>query len=369
MDAAQLRIKARLLRDQTGNQAAQQGGGLLSAISSFWGGGSGSNAGSYSGGTGLQSSSSHRQELRWRASPDVLVTLATRSKMAVQASGINVIRDLIDKLGHSLPTFLSVLSLLFPQPRSSQPSTPDDNIARQSDDARAKSTVVAASHHADALLAGDTGGSSNYSPASVFFLELAISSVTSSPERAPVIWPSIERAMQRMLEYADVLHHFSLERAVSGLLSMAVKILECCSNQESVTESTAPLLEMLERILRCLGLLRDARDSTFDAVTAQLAVGIERLVDTDAKVLLSVSTNWDIVRLLLKRLAHTQDAALVPTGGDTARRSLAVLVEIVILLKCGAIEPAVYFADVLDTLSAFMPSDRALLASSSPTLA
>ncbi|KAJ2336730.1 GDP/GTP exchange factor for ARF, partial [Coemansia sp. RSA 2681] len=366
MDAAQQRIRARLLRAQAGNQAAQQGGGLLSAISSFWGGGGGSSSGSYSGGgTSSQSPSGRKHELRWRASPDILVSLVSRSKMAVQASGIEMIRGLTDKLDSSLPVFLSVLSLFFPQPRSSQPSTPDDSIARPGDDAKAKPALAAVSLSADARVAGDADDG-NYSPASVFFLELAISSVTSSPERAPAIWPSIERPMQRMLEYADVLHHFSLERSVSGLLGMAIKILECCSDRDSAAESTAPLLEVLERILRCLGLLRDARDSTFDAVAAQLAMGIERLVDTDAKTLLSIPTNWDIIRLLLKRLAHTQDTALVQTGGDTARRSLAVLVEIVILLKCGAIEPAAYFADVLDTLSAFMPSDRALLASSSP---
>ncbi|KAJ2053476.1 GDP/GTP exchange factor for ARF, partial [Coemansia sp. S16] len=365
MDAAQQRIRARLSRGLGGSQAAQQGGGLLSAISSFWGG---SNAGSNGGGGGanLQSSSGRKQELRWRASPDVLVSLATRSKLAVQASGIDMLGGLADKLGLSLPVFLSVLSQLFPQPRSSQTSTPDDSTARQGDDVKSGPKTKAMSPHADVRASGDADGG-NYSPASVFFLELAISLVTRSPERAPAIWPSIERSFQRMLEYADVLHHFSLERAVSGLLGMAIKILEHCSEHESAArETTAPLLEVIERILRCLGLLRDAHDSTFDAVASQLAVGIERLVDTDAKTLLSVHTNWDILRSLLKRLAHTQDTALVQTGGDTARRSLAVLVEIVILLKCGAIEPAVYFADVLDTLSAFMPSDRALAASSSP---
>ncbi|KAJ2747196.1 GDP/GTP exchange factor for ARF [Coemansia sp. BCRC 34301] len=368
MDAAKLRIRARLLRDQAGSQAAQQGGGLLSALSSFWGGSGGGNGGGNTGSyTGSQSSGGRKQELRWRASPDILVSLATRSKMAVQASGIEMLHGLANKLSPSLPVFLSVLSLLFPQPRASQPSTPDDNVARQGDDA--KSNLAASLLSADVGAPGDAGGGS-YTPASAFFLELALSSVTSSPERAPVIWPSIERSMQRMLEYADVLHHFALERVVSGLLRMAVKILECCSDQDLAAELTSPLLEVLERILRCLGLLRDARDSTFDVVAAQLAVGIERLIDTDAKTLLSAPTNWDIIRLLLKRLAHTQDAALVQAGGDTARRSLAVLVEIVILLKCSAIEPAAYFADVLDTLSAFMPGDRALLASSgSPNFA
>ncbi|KAJ2792073.1 GDP/GTP exchange factor for ARF [Coemansia linderi] len=369
MDAAQQRIRVRLSRGLGGGQAAQQGGGLLSAISSFWGG---SSAGSGTGGTGggsssLQSSGGRKQELRWRASPDTLVLLATRSKMAVQASGIEMLGSLADRLGSSLPVFLSALSLLFPQPQPSQPNTPDDSTARQGDDVKAgaKST----SPRADTRANGGAG-SSNYSPASLFFLELAISLVMRSPERAPAIWPSIERSLQRMLEYADVLHRFSLERAVSGLLGMAVRILECYSEQESaMAETTAPLMEVIERILRCLGLLRDARDPTFDAVATQLAAGIERLVDTDAKTLLAVPTNWDIIRLLLKRLAHTQDPALVQPDGDTARRSLAVLVEIVILLKCGAIEPAIYFTDVLDTLSAFMPSDRALSAPASPVSA
>ncbi|KAJ2810971.1 GDP/GTP exchange factor for ARF, partial [Coemansia furcata] len=276
MDAAQQRIRIRLSRGLGGGQAAQQGGGLLSAISSFWGGSSAGSGGSGSG-TNLQSSSGRKQELRWRTAPDILVSLATRSKMAVQSSGIEMLGSLADKLGPSLPVFLSVLSLLFPQPRHSHPSTPDDSPARQGDDVKAGPKAKPISPHADVRASGDADGSA-YSPASVFFLELAISLVVRSPERAAAIWPSIERSLQRMLEYADVLHRFSLERAVSGLLGMAVKILDFCSEQESAAvETTAPLLEVIERILRCLGLLRDARDSTFDAVAAQLAVGIERL--------------------------------------------------------------------------------------------
>ncbi|KAJ2490305.1 GDP/GTP exchange factor for ARF [Coemansia sp. RSA 2050] len=363
MDAAQQRIRLRLSRGLSGGQAAQQGSGLLSAISSFWGGSSASGSTGGGGGSNLQSSGGRKQELRWRASPDTLVSLATRSKMAVRASGIEMLHSLTDKLGPSLPVFLSVLSLLFPQPQSSQPNTPDDSTARQGDDAKAGAKSI--SPRTDSRASGGAN-SSNYSPASLFFLELAVSLVIRSPERAPAIWPPIERSLQRMLEYADVLHPFSLERVVSGLLGMAVRVLECHSEQESAAaETTTHLMEAVERILRCLGLLRDAQDSTFDAVATQLAAGIERLVDTDAKILLSVPTNWDIIRLLLKRLAHTQDTSLVQSGGDTARRSLAVLVEIVILLKCGALEPAVYFTDVLDTLSAFMPSDRALSAPAS----
>ncbi|KAJ1998519.1 GDP/GTP exchange factor for ARF, partial [Coemansia thaxteri] len=371
MDAAQRRIASRLSRGQDASHASNQSGGLLSAISSLWGGGSGGmgSSGYSGGGSGsLQSSGARKQELRWRASPDLLVALATRSKIAIQASNIDRFGHIGDMLDSALPTFLSVLSQLFPRPPSSQPDSPADDNTLSGDDGKIKPASSRTLPRSAAHAFPDCFAN-NYSPASVYFLELAISLIMRSPERALVIWPQIEYSLQRMLEYADVLHHFSLERAVSGLFGMAVNILEACSEQDPPACTAAPLLEIVERVLRCLGLLRDAQDATFDTIAPPLAVGIERLLDTDAKTLLSSPTNWDIIRSLLKRLAHAHGSVLVPACGDTARRLLTVLVEIVILLKCGAIEPAVYLADVLDTLTAFMPSDRALAASGGLTAA
>ncbi|KAJ2553492.1 GDP/GTP exchange factor for ARF, partial [Coemansia sp. RSA 1933] len=378
LDAAQKRIRARLLDGANGQQAGNQGGGLLSAISSLWGGGSSGGGGS---GNGASSYADHghvsgrKNDLRWRASPELLVALINRSRAAAQASDIGVLFYLDRRMNISLPTFLGMLALFFPQPPPSQPSSPADRGVHSSDDVRssvqkqAPPSAASASPQPRPSGVAPTKNSVGYTPSSVFFFELAMSLISSSPERAPIAWPAVEGSVQRMLEYADSLHPFSLERAVSALLGLAVKILEhCCSadsESKSDPDSAAPLLDVVGRIVRCLGLLRDADDATFDSVAPVLAEGIGLLVDTDAKALISTFANWDIIRFLLKRLAHAQDAIALLESGDTVRRAMGVLVEIVLLLRCGAVDPLVYVNDILDTLAAFMPSDRALSAHAS----
>ncbi|KAI9501882.1 hypothetical protein BX070DRAFT_236161 [Coemansia spiralis] len=368
MDAAQKRILARQIGGADSQQSGSQGSGLFSAISSLWGGGGGSAGGGYADYT---QSVSRRNELRWRASPELLVALVNRSCAAVKASDIGVLFDLGKRMGASLQTFLGILSQFFPQPPPSQPGSPADGGIHTTDEARStvqKATTAmglssSSSPRTNANSVHTAGADSNYVPSSVFFFELAMSLISSSPACAPATWPSIEQSVQRMLEYADVLHTFALERTVGGLLGLATKILESCDGVEIEPNTSTPLLDVIERILRCLGLLRDVKDDTFDSVAPELVEGIGRLVDTDAKTLVSVLANWDIIRLLIKRLARVQDtAALRDESGDIARRSLGVLVEIVILLRCGAVDPLVYFNDVLETLAAFMPSDRAFAA-------
>ncbi|KAJ1773747.1 GDP/GTP exchange factor for ARF [Coemansia sp. RSA 1843] len=372
LDAAQERIRARLLDGADGRQSGNQGGGLLSAISSLWGGGASGGGGGSSSYSDYSQAGGRKNDLRWRASAELLVALINRSRAAAQASDIGVLFDLDKRMDTSLPTLLGMLSQFFPQPPPSQPSSPADKGVHSADDARVSlqkqaPSVPSSSPRArsSSIIAGKN--SVGYTPSSVFFFELAMSLVSHSPERAPIAWPAIESSVQRMLEYADCLHAFSLERAVSGLLSLAVKLLEYFSNAESESDSTAPLLDVVERIIRCLGLLRDANDATFGSVAPELAEGIGLLVDTDAKALISTFANWDIIRFLLKRLAHAQDTIVLHEKGDTIRRALGVLVEIVILLRCGAVDPLVYVNDMLDTLAAFMPSDRAFSAHAGKT--
>ncbi|KAJ1900367.1 GDP/GTP exchange factor for ARF, partial [Coemansia sp. IMI 209127] len=373
LDAAQERIRARLLNGANGQQSGSQGGGLLSAISSLWGGGA---SGSGSGGSSYSDYSQvggRKNDLRWRASPELLVALVNRSRAAAQASDIAVLFDLDKRMETALPTFLGILAQFFPQPPPSQPSSPADRGVHSSSDVRnslqkqAPPSAASSSPQAMSSTIAGSRSSVGYVPSSVFFFELAMSLIAHSPERAPIAWPAIESSVQRMFEYADALHAFSLVRAVSGLLGLAVKLLEHCSNAESDSVSTAPLLDVIGRIIRCLGLLRDADDATFDSVAPELSEGIGLLADTDAKALISTLANWDIVRLLLKRLAHAQDAVVLLEKGDTVRRALGVLVEIVILLRCGAVDPLVYVNDMLDALAAFMPSDREFSAHASKT--
>ncbi|KAJ2397215.1 GDP/GTP exchange factor for ARF, partial [Coemansia sp. RSA 2559] len=375
LDAALERIRARLLdgANRNGQQSGTQGGGLLSAISSLWGGGA---SGSGSGGTSYSDYSQvggRKNGLRWRASPEFLVALVNRSRAAAQASDIAVLFDLDKRMETALPTFLGILAQFFPQPPPSQPSSPADRGVHSASDVhsmlqkQASPSVASASPQAISSTIVGSRSSVGYVPSSVFFFELAMSLIAHSPERAPIAWPAIESSVQRMLEYADALHTFSLVRAVSGLLGLAVKLLEHCSNPESDSVSTAPLLDVIGRIIRCLGLLRDAGDATFDSVAPELSEGIGLLADTDAKALISTLANWDIVRFLLKRLARAQDTVVLFEKGDTVRRALGVLVEIVILLRCGAVDPLVYVNDMLDALAAFMPSDREFSAHSSKT--
>ncbi|KAJ2716264.1 GDP/GTP exchange factor for ARF, partial [Coemansia spiralis] len=361
VDAAQVRIRARQLGARDAQQGAQGSGGLLMAISSLWSGGGG---GGYS--SDGQSTPSRRQELRWRAPPELLASVVARGRMAVQASAIGGLGAAVARLEPSLPVFLSVLAQLFPQPPPSQPESPaDGGTANAAGTLGASGMVQDAAGPAGEARAGSSSlrhPSAHYTPSSVFCLGLAVSLVLGSPARASAVWPSIEPAVQRMLEYADDLHHYSLERAVSGTLNMAARVLESCSEAGAAADA-APQLDIAERMLRCLGLLRDATDETFGAVAPVLAEGIGRLVDADARLLFSVHANWGIIRLLLKRLARAHDLADGPLGGG-ARRSLAIVVEVVILLKCGAIDAAPCFDGLLDVLAAFAPSDRALSAPS-----
>ncbi|KAJ1736184.1 GDP/GTP exchange factor for ARF [Coemansia biformis] len=354
VDAAQLRTQARRLDAGGPQHGAQPSGGLLLAISSLWGGGS-------NGGAVGHGSPGRRQELRWRSSPELLARLVARAKMAVQASAIGALRASAAQMGPQLPAFLSVLAQLFPQPPPSQPESPADGGVHG-----ASGTVKTPPLPAAGLDAAIDRRVARYAPSSVFFLEFAVSIVLDSPARASAAWPSIEPAVQRMFEYADELHHFALERAVSGTLNMAARVLESCSEADSAADAVAQP-DIAERMLRCLGLLRDVKDETFGAVAPALAEGIGRLVDADARILFSAHANWGIIRLLLKRLARAHDLADAPMGGSSMRQSLAILIEIVIMLKCGDIDSATCFEGMLDVLAAYAPSDRALSAASRAT--
>ncbi|KAJ2595260.1 GDP/GTP exchange factor for ARF, partial [Coemansia sp. RSA 1804] len=334
LDAAQERIKARHLDGMDAQRTGNQGGGLLSAISSLWGGGN-SSGGSSSSYSDYGQAGGRKNDLRWRASPELLVALINRSRAAAQASDISILFDLDKRMGISLPTFLGILSQFFPQPPPSQPSSPADKSVYSTDDDRVPAqkltaqAALTASPQNRVKTSGISASKSglDYVPSTVFFFELAMSLISHSPERAPVAWPAIERSVQRMLEYADVLHPFSLERAVSGLLGLAVKILEHHCSCEPESDNAALLLDVIERIIRCLGLLRDVNDATFNYVAPELAEGIGLLVDADAKALISSIANWDIIRFLLKRLAHTQDTSVLHEKGDPLRRALGTLVE------------------------------------------
>ncbi|KAJ1873393.1 GDP/GTP exchange factor for ARF [Coemansia sp. RSA 990] len=360
MDAAQQRIRARRLGAGDGRNSDQQGGGLLSAISSLW---SSNGADQYSG-PSAGAAATRKQELRWRVSPELLISLVTRSRMAVQASAIDKLGSAASHIGASQAVFLSVLAQLFPKPPPSQPASPADGGTLDDGSGTAqpasKSPLAPLPATVDAAAASEVS-EALYVPSSVFFFELAVDMVLEHPERAPGVWAAIETAVQRMLEYADVLNHFALERAVSGVLNMAVRVLEGAAASDD-----SALQEIVERMLRTVGLLRDANEQTFQTVAAVLMEGIGRLFDTDARALVAVQPNWGIVRLLLKRLVHVQDFAETHMGGNSCmRRALAVLVEMVILLRCGAIDVPAYFGDMLDTLAAFVPSDRALASSCS----
>ncbi|ORX70482.1 hypothetical protein DL89DRAFT_266691 [Linderina pennispora] len=301
-DAAKERMRARQSSRAGAHQAAQPTGGLFSALTSFLGG---------AGPNDQAQTMGPRRELRWRwrEQPEVLVELVRRSKLAVQATAV-------DRL--PLPT---------------PPGTPIDDTAKSGGEKPAAAGSPGRNDPTGGAVADEI--EINYSPASVFFFE-------ASPARAPL-------PLQRTLEASDTLYHFALERLVSGLLRMAISALDLSTKQEA---NGTPLMDVVERILRCIGLLRDAQDATFDSVVPELVTGIAKLVDTDGHALIAGSTSWEIVRQLIKRVARTNSST-----SDINRQALSVLVEIVILIRSGAVELSVYFADVLDILSAFMPAD------------
>ncbi|KAI7835063.1 hypothetical protein BX661DRAFT_168235 [Kickxella alabastrina] len=273
-------------------------GGLLSAFSSLWG--------NTSGPESPRSPSRRPEQLMWRVAPDALAAVVGRAKKAVHASTIAEFAELPRGMADdALARFLPALAQHLPQPPAEGPA--------------------------------------EYSPAALFFLEIILALFIGSPERVPALWPLLEAPVQRMLECADDIHVYELQHTVRGLFAVATRVLE---------NADRTMLDAVERIVRCLGLLRDAADTTFEAIAADLATGVHRLCAADTCALVSVPSMWDILRQLLKRMAHA------PVSIASA---LAVLPPVVELLKSGAIDRAAYFMDTLDVLSAFMPSDRALV--------
>ncbi|KAJ1955520.1 GDP/GTP exchange factor for ARF, partial [Linderina pennispora] len=345
-DAAKERMRARQSSRAGAHQAAQPTGGLFSALTSFLGG---------AGPNDQAQTMGPRRELRWRwrEQPEVLVELVRRSKLAVQATAVDRLVDFSGISESSLPALLSAMSDLFPQPLPTPPGTPIDDTAKPGGEKPAAAGSPGRNDPTGGAVADEI--EINYSPASVFFFEAVVALVEKSPARAPLVWSCIEQSLQRTLEASDTLYHFSLERLVSGLLRMAISALDLSTKQEA---NGTPLMDVVERILRCIGLLRDAQDATFDSVVSELVTGIAKLVDIDGRALIAGATSWEIVRQLIKRVARANSST-----SDINRQALSVLVEIVILVRSGAVELSVYFADVLDILSAFMPADRELISS------
>ncbi|KAJ2724888.1 GDP/GTP exchange factor for ARF [Coemansia sp. Benny D115] len=290
-------------------QRQEGGGGLLSAFSSLWGS---------SPGTESPRSGVRRQEQPfWRAAPDSLAAAILRARKAIDASAVSSLVDLPRDQGSSEETLSVFLGSL--------------------------------AHHIRGTLS-ETAKSTEYTPSAVFCFVLATSLLVGSPERAPAMWSVIETAIHGLLECADGLHSFVLKQLVQGLLSVASRVLEVSTGQNTA------LLDVVERIVRCLGLLRDASDGTFDVAAPALATGICQLVALDARALATLPTSWDILRQLFKRLAQSQ-------ATNATADSMSALPQFVALLSSGAIDRSTHFVDVLDLLSAYMPSDRMLLSS------
>ncbi|KAJ2227019.1 GDP/GTP exchange factor for ARF [Coemansia sp. RSA 1722] len=282
----------------------QESSGLLSAFSSLWG----------SGGSGADSPRGSRPETPlWRAAPDQLAATVTRGHQAASVSAIMELADLPRRIQDDtvLAGFVAALARRLPQsPKSA---------------------------------------SDNYLPAPVVFLELAFALFKSCPLRAPSLWAALEQPMQRIFECAEELNPYVLERAVHALLAATTAVLKAAGGQDS------SLTETLDRMTRCLGLLRDVSDATLDSIAVVLAAGIRHLVSADVRLLISTLASWDVLRQLLQRLAHTQSAE---ASGD----AMAVLPAIVELIRSGSVDRRVYFSDTLDILTSFVPGDRALFA-------
>ncbi|KAJ1816410.1 GDP/GTP exchange factor for ARF, partial [Coemansia sp. RSA 2598] len=284
----------------------QEAGGLLSAFSSLWG----------SGGSGADSPRGSRPETPlWRAAPDLLAATVTRGHQAVSISAIVELADLPRRIEDdaALSGFIAALARRLPQ--SSQHQKPD---------------------------------SDRYLPAPVFFLELAFALFANCPLRAQSLWAVLEQPVRRMFEGAEELNSYVLERAVRALLAAITAVLKAADSCQG-----ASLTETLDRMVRCLGLLRDVSNETSDSIAVVLAAGIRHLVSADVRLLISTPASWDVLRQLLQRLAHSQSTEAC---GD----AMAVLPSIVELIRSGSVDRAVYFSDTLDILASFMPGDRAL---------
>ncbi|KAJ1914583.1 GDP/GTP exchange factor for ARF [Mycoemilia scoparia] len=347
--------------------SASGSSGLFSALSSYFGG---SNAN-----TAVQ------PDIRWNAPRRYLIEYVRRARMCVEASHISEFVETWDNLP---PEVFEKLIMLMSQrfPLSSVPSptqTTASHIGGSQaevpshglsvpDGSKLSNTGTPMSRspqtkNSKELLTGDkseyesarlnVNSYVNYNPGELFFMEQVFALGEVSSKWVCDVWPKAEKAFDRLLEQADTQHLFVVERTVSGLLRFAT-VLSTSLYKEQCENSRKRSQEMLERVFRCLGLLRDVNASTFARAADQIAVGLYDMTLENPHPLLQKQV-WSVVSFMLNRLASTSDEHVYPSVAQSI--GFSAVLNLGKAFFSGDIA-LVHQAQIIDELKAYMPPSK-----------
>ncbi|PVU98471.1 hypothetical protein BB559_001543 [Furculomyces boomerangus] len=227
-----------------------------------------------------------------------------------------------------------------------------------------------------------------YEPGLLYFIETISGFCEDTPNRIPLIWHVMERPFRRIMENADLMDLFVVERTVGVLMRviiasliyktklhsrMAMFVFEGPSassdeidSQDSYRheeELSRQLNEVVERVFRCLGLLRDCDKTTFSRTEETLAAGLRVIAATDISALISAGS-WPVVSSLLKSLSVMKEKY----PHYPSREGMATFEIVLHLASCFRLDDEKYnivFAnstlnlpDIIDLLNMFMPHER-----------
>lgn len=120
----------------------------------------------------------------------------------------------------------------------------------------------------------------------VFFLELLVKIVIQNRDRVIIIWPAVRDHLYTLVMNASHCdYQFLLERAVIGLLRLAIRLMR--------NEEMSPIVV---QSLRMLLLLKSA---TLFRISRQISFGLYELLKTSAQNI-HTSTDWSIIFTLLE---------------------------------------------------------------------
>lgn len=139
-----------------------------------------------------------------------------------------------------------------------------------------------------ALISASHGPGSNQfdEDAAVFYLEILVKIVIQNSDRANGIWPNIRDHIYSLIMGASACDHYYLtERAVVGLLRLAIRLMR----RE----------EMSLTVLQSLRMLLLLKTNTLQRISRQIAYGLYELLKTSAANI-HTKTDWTIIFTLLE---------------------------------------------------------------------
>ncbi|OMJ24537.1 hypothetical protein AYI70_g1519 [Smittium culicis] len=357
---------------------------------------------------------------RWDESTEMLIQLIFSSRKCIEACRISeIISKLSEAPEKTLTLFLTSISStyldgIFPLNEKSLESISDTDFSRDgltnslgplsdaqkmnsisSDSPTLSSFSPGASHNKSRMnpnttisdpstlttieKSSDSGaqydnGRKKYEPSTLYFIELIGSICEMTPHRIPVVWNVFERPFRKTLEYADSLDLFIIERLSGVLMRIIVSCLlhletiksKIVENSESdVSSPSLQMVDAVERVFRCIGLLRDCNKSTFDSTEETLGVGLRLIAAIDISALLSVN-NWPIVSSLLSSLSKIKENS-PEYPSRPGRSAFEVVMKLIDSLRNPGPSNTAFCAqsnltyfDLIDYCTKFMPPEKLL---------